>query len=139
MHHIYHVIFVQNLNFSFAAHTFRNGDCDAVIPSNGNQPTLVTSVAAFTSGCAKANTPLRIRVGDGQRMNVSMYNFEFSDDVRHGGEVKVFDPTSQESKEGSGVARMEFLMMSLSSEVEVTFQDDTSNIALQITGTMEKK
>ena len=71
-------------------------------------------------------------------MNVSMYNFEFTDDVRHGGEVKVFDPTSQESRENSGVARMEFLMTSLSNLVEVTFKDDTSNIALQITGKMEK-
>ena len=95
----------------------------------------MTSRSAFDSGCAQPNSPLTLRVGDGQRLNVSIYNFNGIDDVNRGSGVTVVDPVSSASVDVNMGVRHQFLMTSLSNEVHVTFKDERSHVALEISGT----
>ena len=107
-------------------------DCSAPILSPVSQLLLVTSFAAFESGCAEENTPLRLRVGQGQRMNVSVFNFNTG---RTGNNVEIVDPVSGAKVSiGSDSRYQGDRMTSLSNEVEVTFEDESANVALEITG-----
>ena len=93
----------------------------------------MTSLAAFELGCAEVNTPLRLRVGQGQRMNISVFNFNTG---QTGNNVKIVDLVSGANVEiDSSLRYQRGLMTSLSNEVDVIFEDERASVALEITGT----
>ena len=68
-------------------------------------------------------------------MNISIYNFNRIDDVKSGSDVTIVDPVSSASIDVNMGVRHQFLMTSLSNEIEVTFKDESSHVALEISGT----
>ena len=121
------------LSIVLLAHKFDVSDCSAPILSPVSQSILVTSFAAFEFGCAEVNTPLRLRVGQGQRMNISVFNFNTG---QTGNNFEILDPVSGAKVQiDSSLRYQRGLMTSLSNEVDVIFEDERANVALEITGT----
>ena len=89
----------------------------------------------FQSGCIRPHQPWLIRVGDGQRLNISLL------DLQHGASDdaaktlgKLIDVTIGREHEFDGDLHERTILVASGNAVEVTLYDMTSRFALDVQG-----